>query len=93
VQALLREGTIDKALAKDLLRFAHLNKVDINEAFRLNGLTRTGDNPASRLGKLMLAAGVATEEILVRANRESKRLDLTLGSALVMLRVITPKDS
>ena len=73
VQALLREGTIDKPLAKDLLRFAHLNKVDINEAFRLNGLTRTGDNPASRLGKLMLAAGVATEEILVRANRESKR--------------------
>lgn len=91
VQALLREGTIDKPLAKDLLRFAHLNKVDINEAFRLNGLTRTGDNPASRLGKLMLAAGVATEEILVRANRESKRLDITLGSALVMLRVITPK--
>lgn len=91
VQNLLREGTIDKPLAKDLLRFSHLNKVDINEAFRLNGLSRSGDNPASRLAKLMLAAGVANEEILARANREAKRLNQTLGSALVMLRVITPK--
>lgn len=90
VQNLLRDGKIDKSLGKDLLRFAHLNKVDINEAFRLNGLTRSGD-PSSRLGRLMLAAGVANEEMLSRANREAKRLNHTLGSALVMLRVITPK--
>lgn len=91
VQALLREGTIDKPLAKDLLRFSHLNKVGIQEAFRLNGLSPNGNSPASRLGKLILAAGVADSESLGRANREAQRLNLSLGSALVMLRVITPK--
>jgi|GEM_PF-511676 len=91
VQALLRAGTIDKALAKDLLRFSHLNKVDINEAFRLNGLSRNGDNPTSRLGKLMLAAGVADAGKLVQANREAQRHQCTLGSAMIMLRMITPK--
>ncbi|MBU6453058.1 MAG: hypothetical protein KGS72_14835 [Cyanobacteria bacterium REEB67] len=91
VQALLRAGTIDKALAKDLLRFSHLNKVDINEAFRLNGLSRNGDNPTSRLGKLMLAAGVANAEKLAQANREAQRHECTLGGAMIMLRLITPK--
>jgi hypothetical protein len=91
VQALLRAGTIDKALAKDLLRFSHLNKVDINEAFRLNGLSRSGENPTSRLGKLMLAAGVADAERLAQANREAVRHSCTLGGAMIMLRIITPK--
>jgi hypothetical protein len=91
VQALLRAGTIDKALAKDLLRFSHLNKVDINEAFRLNGLSRTGDNPTSRLGKLMLAAGVADASKLAQAKREAQRHACTLGGAMIMLRMITPK--
>jgi hypothetical protein len=91
VQALLRAGTIDKELAKDLLRFSHLNKVDINEAFRLNGLSRNGDNPTSRLGKLMLAAGVASAEKLAQAKRESLRHGCTLGGAMIMLRLITPK--
>jgi hypothetical protein len=91
VQALLRAGTIDKALAKDLLRFSHLNKVDINEAFRLNGLSRGGDNPTSRLGKLMLAAGVADAGKLAQATREAQRHQCTLGGAMIMLRLITPK--
>jgi hypothetical protein len=91
VQALLRAGTIDKELAKDLLRFSHLNKVDITEAFRLNGLSRHGDNPTSRLGKLMLAAGVADAGRLTQANREAQRHQCTLGGAMIMLRIITPK--
>lgn len=91
LQELLRDGTIDNGLAKDLLRFCHLNKVDINESFRLNGLTKSGDCPQTRLGRLFLAAGVIDENQLQQSNRESQRHETTLGGAMLLLRFITPK--
>jgi hypothetical protein len=90
VQSLLREGAIDKPLAKELLRFSHLNKVDISESFRLNGLSRGGDQQ-SRLGRLVLASGIVNEERLSQASREASRHCIPLGSALVMLKAISPK--
>ena len=91
IQNLLRDGTIDRPLAKDLLRFSHLNKVDINEAFRLNWLSRDNERSHSRLGKLILASGVADENQMAQAMREAVRHDMPLGSALLMLRIISPK--
>lgn len=91
LQNLLREGTIDNSLAKDLLRYSHTNKVDISESFRLNGLSRNSDTPQSRLSRLLLASGVLDEARLAQANRESERHGVTLGAAMVMLQFITAK--
>lgn len=91
LQGLLREGTIDNSLAKDLLRFCHLNKVDINESFRLNGLSRSGESPQTRLGRLFLAAGVLDENQLAQGAREAQRHNTTLGGALLMLRFVSAK--
>jgi hypothetical protein len=91
LQNLLREGTIDNRLAADLLRFCHLNKVDINESFRLNGITSSGESPQSRLGRLFFAAGIVDENQLAQAGREAQRHDMTLGSALLMLRFVSQK--
>ena len=90
VQNLIREGTIDNSLAKDLLRFSHTNKVDISESFRLNGLSRSGESQ-TKLGRLLMASGVVEEHQLAQGKREAERHSTTLGGALLLLRFITPK--
>lgn len=92
VQNLIREGTIDNSLAKDLLRFSHTNKVDISESFRLNGLSRSGESQ-TKLGRLLMASGVVEEHQLAQGKREAERHSTTLGGALYYSVLLLPKLS
>lgn len=87
-QVSIRDGAIDLRVAKELLRFAHVHQVTIDEAYRLNGIGR-GVGPLSRLGKLMMAAGIVDDAGLKCAVKHSKSTGYPLGRALVSLRLIT----
>jgi hypothetical protein len=87
-QVSIRDGAIDVRVAKELLRFAHVHQVTIDEAYRLNGIGR-GVGPLTRLGKLMLAAGIVDDIGLKCAVKHSKSTGYPLGRALVSLRLIT----
>lgn len=86
-QVSIRDGAIDVRMAKELLRFAHVHQVTINEAYRLNGIVR-GIGPLSRMGKLVLAAGLVDDVGLKCAMRHSKSTGFPLGRALVALNII-----
>lgn len=87
-QASIREKSIDVKVAKELLRFAHVHQVTIDEACRLNGIGR-GLGPLSRLGKLIMAAGVVDEAGLKCALLHSEKTGYPLGRSLVSLRLMT----
>lgn len=86
-QVSIRDGAIDVRMAKELLRFAHVHQVTIDEAYRLNGIGR-GIGPLSRMGKLVLAAGLVDDVGLKCAMRHSKSTGYPLGRALVALNLI-----
>ncbi|MBX9669366.1 MAG: hypothetical protein K2X93_17205 [Candidatus Obscuribacterales bacterium] len=86
-QGSIRAGSIDAQLAKELLRFAHVHQVTIDEAYRLNGLSRDL-GPLSRLGKLVLAAGVVNEDDLSEAVQYAQDTGYPLGLSLVHLGFI-----
>lgn len=87
-QVSIRDKSIDVKLAKELLRFAHVHQVTIDEAFRLNGIGR-GVGPLPRLGKLVMAAGIVDEAGLQCAMLQCKKSGYPLGRALVSLGLIT----
>jgi len=86
-QVSIRDGAIDVRMAKELLRFAHVHQVTIDEAYRLNGIGR-GIGPLPRMGKLVLAAGLVDDVGLKCAMRHSKSTGYPLGRALVALNLI-----
>lgn len=86
-QVSIRDRSIDVRMAKELLRFAHVHQVTIDEAYKLNGIGR-GVGPLPRLGKLMMAAGLVDDSGLQCAVRHSKSTGYPLGRALVSLRLI-----
>lgn len=87
-QASIRDGSIDVALAKELLRFSHVHQVSIEVAYKMNGLSR-GLGPLPRVGKLLLAAGVVDEAGLRCGLRHCKTAAYPLGRALVELNLIS----
>ncbi len=89
-QGSIREGAIDVQLAKELLRFAHCHQVTIDEAYRLNGISRDL-GPLSRLGKLVLAASLVSEDGLRQAMRYSEKTGYPLGQSLVHLGLLSEK--
>lgn len=89
-QDLMRQGTIDVQLAKELLRFAHVHQVTIDEAYRMNGISREL-GALSRLGKLVLAANVVTEEQLRKAMRYAEQTGYPLGQSLVHLNMLSER--
>lgn len=89
-QRSVREGSIEVQMAKELLRFAHVHQVTIDEAYRLNGISRELGS-LSRLGKLLLAAGIVSEESLKRGMRYSEQTGYPLGLSLVHLDLITER--
>lgn len=89
-QRSVREGSIEVAMAKELMRFAHVHQVTIDEAYRLNGISRDL-GPLTRLGKLLLAAGIVEEEQLKRGMRYSEQTGYPLGLSLVHLNLISEK--
>lgn len=86
-QTSIRDGAIDVKMAKELLRFAHVHQVTIDEAYRLNGICR-GIGPLPRMGKLVLAAGIVDDVGLKCALRHSRSSGYPLGRALVSLRLL-----
>lgn len=86
-QASIRDGSIDANLAKELLRFSHVHQVSIEQAYRLNGLSRLG--PLPRVGKLLLAAGVVDEAGLKCGLLHCESTAYPLGRALVELELIS----
>jgi len=86
----LRDGSIEAEMAKELLRFAHVHQVTIDEAYRLNGISRELGT-LSRLGKLLLAAGIVDEVALKQGMRYSEQTGYPLGLSLVHLNLITQK--
>ncbi len=89
-QRSVREGSIEVQMAKELLRFAHVHQVTIDEAYRLNGISRELGS-LTRLGKLLLAAGILNEESLKKGMRYSEQTGYPLGLSLVHLNLITEK--
>lgn len=87
-QASLREGSLDNDLAKKLLRFSHVHKVTIEEAFKLNGISR-GLGTLPRLGKLILAAGLVNERGLAEAVAYSESTGYPLGKSLLALELMS----
>jgi hypothetical protein len=87
-QASIRDGSIDASLAKELLRFSHVHQVSIEEAYKLNGLSR-GLGPLPRVGKLLLAAGIVDEAGLKCGLRHCNSTAYPLGRALVELNLIS----
>ncbi|MBZ0185053.1 MAG: hypothetical protein K8F91_02290 [Candidatus Obscuribacterales bacterium] len=87
-QTSIREGSIDAKLARELLRFSHVHQVTIDEAYRLNGISRDL-GPLSRLGKLLLAAGVVDECGLRCAIKHSQSTGYPIGRALVALELLS----
>jgi len=89
-QRSVRDGSIEVQMAKELLRFAHVHQVTIDEAYRLNGISRQLGS-LTRLGKLLLAAGIVNEEGLQRGMRYSEQTGYPLGLSLVHLNLITER--
>lgn len=89
-QRSVREGSIEVQMAKELLRFAHVHQVTIDEAYRLNGISRQLGS-LSRLGKLLLAAGIVNEEALKVGMRYSDQTGYPLGLSLVHLNLISER--
>lgn len=87
-QSSIRDGSIDAKLARELLRFSHVHQVSIDEAYKLNGIGRSL-GPLSRLGKLVLAAGVVDESGLRCAIKHSQSTGLPIGRALVSLDLLS----
>ncbi len=87
-QRSVREGSIEVQMAKELLRFAHVHQVTIDEAYRLNGISRDLGT-LTRLGKLLLAAGIVEEETLKKGMRYSEQTGYPLGLSLVHLNLIS----
>lgn len=87
VQSAIREGTIEAKIAKELLRFAHDHQVTINEAYRLHGLSRRL-GPLPRTAKLILAAGIVSENGIQAGLRSSQKSGLPIGRTLVNLRLL-----
>ncbi len=86
-QVSIRDKAIDVRMAKELLRFAHVHQVTIDEAYRLNGIGR-GVGPLPRMGKLIMAAGLVDEVGLKCALRHSASTGYPLGQAMVSLNLI-----
>jgi len=89
-QVSIRDGAIDVRMAKEILRFAHVHQVTIEEAYRLNGIV-IGLGPLPRMGKLVMAAGIVDEAGLSCALSHSKTTGYPLGRALVELEMIDEK--
>lgn len=87
-QSSIRDGSIEVQMAKELLRFSHVHQVTIDEAYRLNGISREL-GALSRLGKLVLAAGIVDETALKQAMRYSEKTGYPLGLSLVHLELMT----
>jgi|AGTN01.1.fsa_nt_gi hypothetical protein len=87
-QASLRDGSLDNDLAKELLRFSHVHQVTIEEAFKLNGISR-GLGTLPRLGKLALAGGLVSEQGLADAIAHSESSGYPLGKSLLALELIS----
>lgn len=89
-QGCIRDGSIEVEMAKELLRFAHVHQCTIEEAYRLNGISRDL-GPLSRLGKLLLAAGIVEEGALKQGMRYAEQTGFPLGLSLVHLNHISEK--
>ncbi|MBX9666128.1 MAG: hypothetical protein K2X93_00860 [Candidatus Obscuribacterales bacterium] len=86
-QLSIRDGAIDVRMAKEMLRFSHVHQVNIDEAYRLNGIGR-GIGPLPRMGKLVMAAGIVDDVGLKCALKHAQTTGYPLGRALVALRLI-----
>ncbi len=89
-QRSIRSGSIEVQMAKELLRFAHVHQCSIEEAYRLNGISRDLGQ-LSRLGKLLLAASIVQEDQLKQAMRYAEQTGYPLGTSLVHLNHISEK--
>jgi hypothetical protein len=89
-QGCIRDGSVEIEMAKELLRFAHVHQCTIEEAYRLNGISRDL-GPLSRLGKLLLAAGIVEEGQLKQGMRYAEQTGYPLGLSLVHLNHISEK--
>ena len=87
-QACIRDGAIDVKIAFELLRYAHGRQISINEAYRRHGIGRYLGS-LSRIGKLLLAAGLVDEAGLHCALRHSQNTAYPLGNALVSLQLVS----
>ncbi|MDZ4834393.1 MAG: hypothetical protein SGJ27_11505 [Candidatus Melainabacteria bacterium] len=88
VQKSIRDGSLYMNLAKELLQFAHSHQVSLNEAYQYENVRRQWGF-VSRLGKLVLGAGIVAEVELSKAMHYSLQTSYPLGQSLVHLELIS----
>ncbi len=89
-QAHVRDGSIEFAIARELLRFAHIRQVTLEDAYKMNGIC-VKHTSLSRLGNLLYAAGIVDDAGVDCAVRYSISNECPLGLALVSLELISDK--
>jgi hypothetical protein len=82
-QNLIKSGEVTRDAAKRLIRMVHCNKVTLEEAQASELFERAFAMPFGKVGQLLLAARVLSEEVLADSTRRAAQLKLPLGKFLV----------
>ena len=90
-QSHIREQSLEYEVAMQLLKFAHKNKVTIEEAHRMHGVSTNCAN-LSRLARLLFAAGLVSEQDLTDAVAYGRENECPIGMSLSMLDRVSHKD-
>ncbi|HEY9756507.1 MAG TPA: hypothetical protein V6C97_15170 [Oculatellaceae cyanobacterium] len=89
-QSLIRSGRFDKQMATRVIRRSCTQNVSLEQARELEHCDRVYATPCSQLGKLLLAARVASESVILQATRLTSQSN-PLGKLLLSQGVIERK--
>jgi hypothetical protein len=79
----LREGRFNRQQASQLVRVAYTSQVSFEQAQSIVGLTQADEGGHGELGRMLLASGICTEEILNEGKTAVEGTDKTLGQLLL----------
>ncbi|MBX9669364.1 MAG: hypothetical protein K2X93_17195 [Candidatus Obscuribacterales bacterium] len=88
-QKYLREGYMNLKLATELLQYGHEHQLTMDEAYLANYSVNRQYGYVSKLGKLLLAAGVIDDVQLDVTMNYAQKTSYPLGQALIHMSYIT----
>ena len=91
VQQGVRDGRYTKEYASKLIRTAHGNNVNVEQADAIIAWERAYKTSFSDLGKFLMAAGIISEDYLWTAHSESKQVGAPIGAWLAEKESLSTK--
>lgn len=82
-QQMMREKEVTRDYVSKLVRLVHNNSISLQEAAALLAWEHAYTKPFSQVGKLLLAADIVKEGVLIAATWESEHASTPLGKAMV----------